>query len=232
MSTLRGETRKVESERGQSGWYSRDVRAALQSIAAGIVGHAESIGVRLPHVLLVVVVLGHHGDAVGHQECRVESDSELTNHVVHLLRAALRNEHIIEVLAVGLATDRSVCGKVTHRLHILHLRKEICGTGFGDGAEVVNQVVASHADSRVNDVQQPLVRLRFDAYAHIVSGGEYVAVSQREQPDLIKGVRPVGDQLAQEYLQSIGGNQIDCNAQTTVLETNNVNVPLCSCIAS
>jgi len=39
-----------------------------------------STGAGLPDVLLVIVVLGNDGNAVGNEVCRVETNTELTNH--------------------------------------------------------------------------------------------------------------------------------------------------------
>lgn len=66
------------------------MRAALERVAARVLGDAEGAGVGLPEVLLVVVVLGRHGHLVGHQERRVEAHAELPDHVVHLLRVRLQ----------------------------------------------------------------------------------------------------------------------------------------------
>merc|ERR1712100_686221 len=44
-------------------------------------GHGEgTAGSGLPDVLLVVVVLGVHGDGVRDEECRVETDAKLADH--------------------------------------------------------------------------------------------------------------------------------------------------------
>merc|ERR1719487_842816 len=61
---------------------ARDLGAAPERLAVGVLPHGErAAGRRLPDVLLVVVVLGGDNNAVGNEVRRVETDAELANHV-------------------------------------------------------------------------------------------------------------------------------------------------------
>lgn len=89
----------------------------------------------------------------------------------------------------------------TYLFSVLHLGEEVGGAGLGDGAEVVDEVVARHADAGVNDVQLAVVRVCLDAHAQIALRVQRCAFRQRQKPDLVQRVRPVRDQLSQEDLQ-------------------------------
>merc|ERR1719487_1089894 len=61
---------------------ARDLRAAPERLAVGVLPHGErAAGRRLPDVLLVLVVLRRDDHAVGDEVRRVEADAELADHV-------------------------------------------------------------------------------------------------------------------------------------------------------
>lgn len=41
---------------------------------------------------------------------------------------------------------------VVYLLGVLHLREELGGAGFGDGTEIIDEVVARHTDAGIDDV--------------------------------------------------------------------------------
>merc|ERR1719247_484274 len=90
---------------------------------------------RLPDVLLVVIMLGVHGDGVSDEEGRVETDTELTNHGD--ISASLDGLH--EGLGAGLGDG----SKVVDRVRLGHT-----DTGVGKGEGVV-RFVASDVDEEV-----------------------------------------------------------------------------------
>lgn len=129
-----------------------DGSSALERVLARIVDDAKSGRIRFPNVLLIVVVFGGDDHFVGDQEGGVESDPELADHVVHVLSS----------------------------LGVLHFAQELGRSGFGDRAQVVDQVLLRHAHARVGYVQHVVLFVGFYADVHLVGGVKYVLVSQGE----------------------------------------------------
>merc|ERR1711939_644481 len=58
-----------------------DLGTAAELLALGVWGKGESsTSGGLPDILLIIVVLGNDGDTVCDEVCRVETNTELTNH--------------------------------------------------------------------------------------------------------------------------------------------------------
>jgi len=137
-----------------------DGRTATQSITSRIFDDGEGGRVGLPDVLFVIVVLGGDHDAIGDQEGRVEADAELADKVADRLGAAA----------------------------LRHFVKELGSARFGDGAQLVDEVGARHANTRVRDVQDLVFRIRFDFNGHFLVGLHNVLVGQGEETDFVQSV--------------------------------------------
>uniref|UniRef100_A0A2M3ZY44 Secreted protein n=1 Tax=Anopheles triannulatus TaxID=58253 RepID=A0A2M3ZY44_9DIPT len=131
----------------------RNLGTALQRVTARILHDAEAGGIRLPDVLLVVVVLRRDHDAIGHQERRVETDTELADHVVHVLAL---------------------------RLRVLHLGEEIGRTGFGDRTEVVDEILLRHTDTGIDDVQHLALLVRLYLHLQVAVAVQYARFRERQ----------------------------------------------------
>ena len=146
-----------------------DLGAAAQGVAAGVLGHGEvGVGGRLPDVLLVVVVLRGDLHLVRDEVDRVEADAELAD------------ERDVGARREGL--DELGC------------------PGPGDGAQVLDEVLLGHADTAVADRQGALllVEANQDLGLLVVALAEHGLVLQRHEADLVQGIGPVRDQLAEE----------------------------------
>jgi len=152
-----------------------DLGAAAELLAGGILANSKrAAGSRLPDVLVVIVVLGGHGDTVGNEVSRVETNTELAD-----------------------AGDISTGG---HGLH------ERLGAGLGDGAEHVHKVSLGHAHTRVDDADGLVGFVGLDVDEELLLCLEDGLVSQTLVTDLVKGIRGVGNQLAQEdFLVAVEG---------------------------
>mmetsp|Transcript_30074 Transcript_30074/g.64217 ORF Transcript_30074/g.64217 Transcript_30074/m.64217 type:complete len:816 (-) Transcript_30074:293-2740(-) len=72
------------------------------------------------------------------------------------------------------------------------------GPALRDGAQVLHQVGLGHPDPSVQDRQHAVLRVRADAHLQVLARRQRVRLGQRQQADLVKGVRGVRDQLAKE----------------------------------
>ena len=121
-------------------------------------------------------------DAVGHHEGGIEADTELTDQAGSVL---------------GLGGGEGVT--------------EGAGAGTGDGAEIVDHLLAGHADAVVRDQQAARGLVRDDADFGV--GGQTEGwVGEGFEPPPVSGVGGVGDQLAQEYF-ALGVKRVDHKVQ-------------------
>merc|ERR1719506_1165031 len=147
---------------------------------------------RLPDVLLIVVVLGVHGDGVSDEEGGVETDTELTNHGD--ISASLDGLH--EGLGAGLGDGSKV---------VDHVRLGHTDTGVGKGEGVV-RFVASDVDE---EVLLGLEELRVgkalvtDLVESIGGVGDELT-----KEDLLVGVERVDDQRHQLVDLSLEGERL------------------------
>mmetsp|Transcript_26488 Transcript_26488/g.41502 ORF Transcript_26488/g.41502 Transcript_26488/m.41502 type:complete len:332 (-) Transcript_26488:197-1192(-) len=148
-----------------------DLGTAAKGIATGILGDCEgSISLGDPHHLVVVVVLGDNGHGISNKVNGVETNTELSDEV--------------HVTLLG------------------HLLKEAGGSRLGDSSQVVPEVVCCHADSSVRDADGASILVSGDADLELglVTVAQHRGIGEREETDLVQGVRGVRDQLTQEDL--------------------------------
>ena len=107
-------------------------------------------------------------DAVGDDERRIEADAELTDQLRVLL------------LVAG------------------HAREEFGGAGLGDRAEVLDRLLAAHADAVVGDRDRARLRVGIDGDGELAASLQQLGTRQRLEAQLVERVRGVGNQLAQE----------------------------------
>ena len=149
-----------------------DLRAALC-----LVGFGQRIGPvagRFPHHRLGVRVgrtRGQH-DPIGDHKDRIETHPELPDQLDFLL------------LVVGIG----------------HLLGEFSRTRAGDGADILVDLVARHADAAVADRQHLVAAGHLNLDLQLGVEIENIFVRQRATMDLVQRVRSIGDQFAQENL--------------------------------
>ena len=107
---------------------------------------------------------------VGDDEGRVEADAELPD-------------------------ELSIFGAVGGQL-----REELARPRFGDGADVVDDVLPGHADAVVGHRDRSRFRVVADSDAKLRVGFEERGVAHRLEPQPVGGIRRVRDELAQENL--------------------------------
>ena len=94
--------------------------------------------------------------------------------------------------------DAEFADKVNHRGIVLGVLQKLRRAGFGDGADVVDKVVAVHADTVVGNSQRIVVFVRRNRdFIRRVAFGQ-VGVGQPPVFQFIQRVRRVGNQLAQK----------------------------------
>ena len=148
----------------------RDRGAARQG-PRRLLHRVAAAAVRGPQpALLLAGLAGLHHDPVGHHEHRIEADAELADQ--------------LEVV-VPLARE---------------LLEEPPGARARDGAQVLDQVLAVHADAVVADREQPLGLVGQDADLELGVVAQQLGLAQRPVAELVARVRRVADQLAQEDL--------------------------------
>ena len=110
------------------------------------------------------------GDAIGDHEARVEADAELTDE---------------------LRVSRLVPGQRF---------QELAGAGLGDRAEILDDLLAAHADAVVSDGDSTglLVEVHVDAELSVALVEGFVG--KRFEAQLVAGVRCVRDELPEEDL--------------------------------
>ena len=113
---------------------------------------------------------GNHRDLVGNDEGRVETDAELAD----------------QVGILGLVAGQR--------------REEFAGAGLGDGAQVLDRLVARQADAVVGNGDGARRLVEGNANLQIAVIAIQGAVVQRLETQLVAGVGSVGNQLAQENL--------------------------------
>ncbi len=109
-----------------------------------------------------------HRDLVGHDEARVKAHAELADELGVLLLVAAELAH------------------------------EVLGATLGNRAQVVDGLLLAHADAVVGDGQR--LGGLVEAHAHFQVGGVFKqrGVVEALKPQLVAGIRRIGDQLAQE----------------------------------
>ncbi len=160
-----------------------DVGAAGRAIGRIVGGHGLD-GVALdavggPAVALVGTEGARdHADLLGHHEGGVEAHAEAADDV--------------HGVALGLGV----------------LGLELLGTGVGDGAEVLLELLGGHANAVIRDGEGAgvLVVSERDGQVLLVDLGG--GVGQALEVQLVDGVRRVGDELAQEDL-AVGVDRVD-----------------------
>ena len=158
----------------------RDGGAAKEPV---VVGDLEALAAgRLPAGRLGLAgAARHHRDPVGDHEGGVEADAELADEL----------------------------GRVLARLPaLLEPRQHLARAGLGDGAEVLDHLVAAHADAVVRDRERARRRVRFEADLEDLAAGVEVGRGERFEAQAVERVRGVGDQLAQEDLL-VGVERVD-----------------------
>jgi len=151
---------------------SRRCSVMLVPRSAGDVGHLEVAGAAAGPAHALVGRKARAArldrDLVGHDEARVEAHAELADE-----------------LCVGLL----VAAQLAH---------EVLGAALGDGAEVVDRLLARQADALVGDGDG--ARGLVEAQAHVEVGLAFVELGVVEglEAQLVAGVRCIRDQLAQE----------------------------------
>ncbi len=111
---------------------------------------------------------GLDGDFVRNDERRIEADAELAD------------QRRILLLVAG------------------QLREEFLGAGFRDGAEMLDRLVAAHADAVVGNRDGAHGLVEGDLDLQVGIAFEQRAVVDRLEAQLVGGVGCIGDQLAQE----------------------------------
>lgn len=157
----------------------KSIFTSFQGVASRILSNAKTISVRFPNVLLVIIILGSNNNPIGDQESRIEPDSKLPDHIVHILRL---------------------------RARVLHLAQKFRGARLGNRSQIVHQILPGHSDARVRYVQHPVLLIGLHSYVKVGVGVEHLFLRQREQADFVEGVGRVRDQLAQkDFLVAVQG---------------------------
>ena len=111
---------------------------------------------------------GTHGHFIRHDEGRVEADAELADQ---------------------LAVFRLVG---THRF------QKRFGAGFGDSAEMIDNLFPVHADTVIGDGQGAVVFIKRNPHAQLAVSLIQIRLRQRAETQLIGRIRGVGNQLTQK----------------------------------
>ena len=152
-------------------------RCSVTSVPrVGLVDHLDrvvALAGRLPlHGLagLDAGAAGNHGHLVGDDERRIEADAELAD----------------QVRILGLVAGQR--------------REEFARAGLGDGAEMLDRLVAREADAVVGNGDRARLLVEGDADLQIAVAAVEGGVVERLEAQLVAGVGSVGNQFAQEYL--------------------------------
>ena len=113
---------------------------------------------------------GREGDLIGDDEGRVEADAELTD----------------EMGVLALVAGQGL--------------EELAGTRLGNGADVVDNLLAGHAAPVVGDGNRPRVFVVGHVDREIVIVLVEVRLGEGFEAQPIDGIRRIGNQLAQENL--------------------------------
>ena len=135
--------------------------------------------------LILAVFLRNDGDLVGHHESGVEAHAEL-------------------------ADDVGIGALVT-----LHLLAEFQTAGGGDDAQVVLQLLLTHADAVVADCQQTVLLINGQFDLKLVPSQAHLVIRQAQVAQLVDSVGGVRDDLPQEYLL-VGVDGVDHQVQQTL----------------
>ena len=146
-------------------------RGAARRAGRRLLHRVAAAAVRRPQpALLGAGLAAAHDDPVGHHEHRVEADAELADQLQVL------------VLLAG------------------ELAQELGRARAGDRAQILDQVVAVHADAVVADRQQALGLVGQDADLELGVVAQQLGLAQGLVAELVARVGRVADQLAQEDL--------------------------------
>ncbi len=91
---------------------------------------------------------------------------------------------------------------------LLEPRQHLARAGLGDGAQVLDHLVAAHPDAVVGDRERARRRVRLEPDLEDLAAGLEVGGGERLEAQAVERVRGVGDQLAQEDLL-VGVERVD-----------------------
>ena len=97
-------------------------------------------------------------------------------------------------------TDAELADQVDVALAGLHLLDESLGSGLGDGAEIVDQLLFRHADAGIGDGECLVLLVGRDGDREVGLALEKRGVRDRLVAQLVERVGGVRDQLAQEHV--------------------------------
>ena len=140
--------------------------------AIRLVGGLDLVGALadgIPAHRLGVGALGQHGDAVGDDESGIEADAELADEL-----------------------------RVLRGIPAQALEKFL-RAGTRDGAEIVDHLIAAHADAVVLDGQGARGGVRYQRHRERI-GAEERGIGERLEAQLLARIRGIRDQLAQKNL--------------------------------
>ena len=89
---------------------------------------------------------------------------------------------------------------------------QLAGARLGDRADVVDQLLAAHADAVVMDAEGARRRIGVEADHQLLVGADPRRLGQRLETQPVEGVGGVGDQLAEEDLL-VGVEGVDHQAE-------------------
>ena len=98
----------------------------------------------------------------------------------------------------GVEADAELADQAGPFLGLGQALQEGPGAGAGDGAEIVDQLLAVHADAGVGDRERAGRLVGDEADRELVGAGQKIGLGDRLVAQLVAGVRGVGDELAQE----------------------------------
>ena len=98
----------------------------------------------------------------------------------------------------GVEADAELADQAEPFLGVLHPLEEGLGARAGQGAEIVDQLLAIHADAVVGDRQGLGRRVGLDADGELVVARQQVGLRDRLVAHLVERVGGVGNQFAQE----------------------------------
>ena len=152
----------------------RDGRAA--ALALALLDRIAAITGRLPARSLLLAGLARlDGHLFADHECRVETDTELTD----------------ELLVI----DRGII-----LLRLLQLLEECLRAGLRNRADVVYDFLTAHADAVILDCQRMSILVRYQVDLECLIIAQDIGIGQALEMDLVDRIRCVRDELPQEDL--------------------------------
>ncbi len=96
----------------------------------------------------------------------------------------------------GIETDAELADQAGAVFPVFHRLQELGGAGAGDGAEVLDQLLAAHADAVVGDGERAGLLVAGEHDRKLRVGGGERGVGQRQVAQTVAGIGTVGDELA------------------------------------